>query len=153
MREDFVFDVLNDQYTKLLEFAERCPVDARNKVPDGFNNTIHWHVGHVLVSTEFHILYLSGNIQALTLPSEYMAYFGYGTKPSDWLDEPPLWEALIEQLKAQPLQLRGWLQEKLEQPVKENFFKAETIGELVVSTTLHASYHVGNISAMLKALK
>ncbi|MGO4546682.1 DinB family protein [Paenibacillus sp. 2TAB23] len=153
MKEDFIFHVLNDQYSKLLEFAERCPVDARNKVPDGFNNTIIWHLGHVLVSTELHILYLSGNAQEMTLPAEYMVYFGYGTKPSDWQDEPPQWEVLIDQLIAQPLQLRKWLHEKIEQPVKENFFKAETIGDLVVSTALHASYHVGNVAAMLKALK
>lgn len=153
MREDFVFHILNDQYAKLLELAERCPAEVRNQVPDGFNNTIHWHVGHVLVSTEFHIFYLSDNMQAMTLPSEYMDYFGYGTKPSDWLNEPPAWETLIDQLKVQPVQMREWLKDKLEQPVKDNFLLAETFGGLVVSTALHASYHVGNVSAMLKALK
>jgi acyl-CoA thioesterase len=49
--------------------------------------------------------------------------------------------------------MREWLKDKLEQPVKDNFLMAETFGGLVVSTALHASYHVGNVSAMLKALK
>mgnify|MGYP002398735224 CR=1 FL=1 len=153
MRADFAFHILNDQYGKLLELAAKCPADSRTTVPDGFNNNIHWQLGHVLISTELHIFYLSGNTQAMTLSQAYPAFFGYGTKPAEWRDEPPAWDLLIGQLQAQPGQLQEWLKDKLEQPVEDNFFNAKTLGELVVSTALHASYHVGNVSAMLKALK
>ncbi|OBZ15777.1 DinB family protein [Bacillus sp. FJAT-26390] len=153
MRTDFVFHNLNNQYGQLLELAAKCPVDGRHTVPEGFNNHIHWHLGHVLVSTELHILYLSDNAQEMTFPPEYLKLFGYGTKPSDWQTDPPVWELLVAQLKEQLGQLEAWLKDKLDTPVKDNFFKAETLGELVISTTVHASWHVGNVSAILKALK
>jgi hypothetical protein len=91
--------------------------------------------------------------QTQVLPANYQTLFAYGTKPADWQKEPPAWDLLIAQLKEQNNRIRESLKDKLELPVKENFLKAETIGELIVSTVLHLVNHVGIISAQLKVLK
>ncbi|NBD23731.1 DinB family protein [Paenibacillus glycinis] len=151
MRNEFIFEILDSRLNVLIELFEQCPEDRRRVIPQGFNNHIHWHVGHVLTVTEFHVFDLSG--QPKVLPESYQALFAYGTKPADWLEEPPAWEFLIEQLKEQRYLIRESLQDKLDQPVKPNFLKAETIGELIVSTVLHIMNHAGVVSAILKALK
>lgn len=152
MRPEFVFRILNDRHNQFINLVSSCPESKRNVIPDGFKNSIHWHLGHVLFSTQFHVFGLSETTEALVLPEEYSGFFAYGTKPSDWQQEPPAWEVLIAQLKAQPGQIQEWLKDKLDVRVKENFLNAKTYGELVVSTTLHAAEHAGNVSAMLKRL-
>jgi hypothetical protein len=151
MRNDFLFHILDKHHGQLLQLVEGCPENKRNVVLEGFKNSLHWQIGHVLTVTEFHVFGLSE--QTLLLPANYQTFFAYGTKPADWQEEPPAWDLLIAQLKEQHNRIRESLKDKLEVSVKENFLKAETIGELIVSTVLHLVNHVGINSAMLKVLK
>ncbi|MEK8127548.1 DinB family protein [Paenibacillus filicis] len=153
MRTEFVFHILNKHHQQLLELVETCPEDQRLTIPEGFKNNLHWHIGHVLTVTEFHVFGLSEHTPGQVLPANYQQLFAYGTKPSDWQEEPPAWDLLIAQLKDQRNQLHVLLDGKLDVPVKENFLKAETFGELLVSTTLHLVDHLGFVSALLKVLK
>ncbi|WP_179136023.1 DinB family protein [Paenibacillus sp. 32352] len=153
MRIDFIFDILKNRHHQLVELAAQCPEDKRNHVPEGFKNSIHWHIGHVLTVTEFHVFGLSEFALNKKLPANYQDFFAYGTKPADWQSEPPAWDVLIDQLRKQPDEIRELLESKLDMPVKENFLKAETFGELIVSTVLHVTDHIGFVSAILKTLK
>ncbi|GGG52877.1 DinB family protein [Paenibacillus radicis (ex Gao et al. 2016)] len=153
MRNDFIFSILKNRHNQLIELAAQCPEDKRNIVPEGFKNSLHWHIGHVLTVTEFHVFDLSEFELNQKLPASYQDFFAYGTKPADWQGEPPAWDVLIGQLRKQPDEIRELLEGKLDVPVKENFLKAETFGELIVSTVQHAAEHIGFVSAMLKALK
>ncbi|WP_314589941.1 DinB family protein [Paenibacillus terrigena] len=153
MRTDFIFDILKNRHNQLVELVAQCPEDRRNLVLEGFKNSIHWHIGHVLTVTEFHVFGLSEFVLNKKLPASYQDFFAYGTKPGDWQGEPPAWDVLIEQLRKQPDEIQELLESKLDVPVKENFLKAETFGELIVSTVLHETDHIGFVSAMLKALK
>jgi hypothetical protein len=151
VREEYVLATLEKHRGRLLTLAEGCPEDKRNVVPTGFNNSIHWQIGHVLTVTERLIFGITE--QTLSLPENYVALFGNGTKPADWKEEPPAWDMIIAQLKDQPSRIRESLSGKLETLVKENFLKAENIGELINSSTIHEANHAGTISAMLKVLK
>ncbi|WP_301169710.1 DinB family protein [Brevibacillus nitrificans] len=153
MKTDFIFDILKNRHNQLIELVAKCSEDQRNLVPQGFKNNIHWHIGHVLTVTEFHVFGLSEFEQYKKLPSTYQDFFAYGTKPGDWQEEPPTWDFLIDQLRNQPDEIRELLEDKLDVPVKENFLNAETFGELIVSTVLHVTDHIGFVSAMLKTLK
>jgi hypothetical protein len=153
MRTDFIFDILKNRHNQFVELVAQCPEDKRNLVPKGFKNSIHWHVGHVLTVTEFHVFGLSGFALNKKLPATYQDFFAYGTKPADWEGEPPAWDILIDQLRKQPDEIRELLENKLDARVKDNFLKAETFGELILSTVLHATDHIGFVSAMLKTLK
>ncbi|WP_261300601.1 DinB family protein [Paenibacillus andongensis] len=151
MREDFVFQLFDKQQDAFLELVKKCPENKRIVVPEGFETNLHWHVGHVLTVTEFHVFGLSE--QPLVLPENYQALFAYRTRTADWKEEPPAWDLLIAQLKEQRNLIHKSLKGKLEVPVKENFLKAENFGELIVSTTAHLATHIGVVSAMLQMLK
>jgi hypothetical protein len=151
MREAFVFETLDKHRNRLLKLVEGCPDTKRNTVPEHYNNSIHWQIGHVLTLTERLIFGLTEH--ALVLPTHYNNFFNSGTKPADWNEQPPAWDILIAQLKEQPVRIRELFQNKLELPVKENFLKAETVGELILASILHEAGHIGNISAMLKLLQ
>ena len=64
--------------------------------PKGFNNTIHWHIGHILTIAEKFLF--AGNQQ---IPENYNELFGGGTRPSEWPEEVPSVEVLLSQLKDQ----------------------------------------------------
>jgi len=151
MREVYVFETLNKHRNRLLKLAEGCPVDKRNTVPEHLNNSLHWQIGHVLTITERLIFGLTE--QALSLPADYNNFFSSGTKPADWEEEPPAWDILITQLKEQPARIYELFQNNLETPVKENFLKAETVGELILASVIHEVSHLGNMSSMLKLLQ
>ncbi|SDM78673.1 DinB superfamily protein [Paenibacillus sp. yr247] len=151
MRDSFVFGMLAKNRGRLLQLVEGCPEDKRNVVPEGFNNSVHWQIGHVLTVTERLVFGLAE--QAPVLSADYQTFFGNGTKPADWQEEPPGWDLLMAQLKEQSNRICESLKDKLEVSVKENFLKAESVGELIVSSVLHEVNHAGTISAMLKVLK
>lgn len=151
MSDSFVFHLLNKKYKKLFDLIKKCPENKRDVVPEGFKNSIHWQIGHILYSTENLVLRLSE--QNKVLPESYQIFFAYGTKPLDWKEDPPSWNLLIEQLKEQLDYIHETLNDKLDTPVKENFLKANTIGELLVYNVSHVSEHLGVIFSMIKVLK
>ncbi|MCY9656803.1 DinB family protein [Paenibacillus chondroitinus] len=151
MRDTFLFGALDRYRNRLLQLVEGCPEDKRNVVPPGFNNSIHWQIGHVLAVTDRLIFALSE--QPSLVPANYISFFGNGTKPADWQEEPPAWDVIIAQLKEQPAQIRESLGDKLDVAVKENMMKAATIEQLINFSIMHEANHFGMISAMMKVLK
>ncbi|WP_028549758.1 DinB family protein [Paenibacillus sp. UNC451MF] len=151
MREEFTFSLIARTRDKLLKQAEQCPADQRNVVPDGFNNNILWQMGHVLTVTDGLVFGISGHPSEC--PASYRSFFGNGTKPADWSEEPPAWETIMEQLKDQPNRIQAVLSRKLSSGLtKENFMKAESIDELLQFHIMHESMHSGMVSGLLKAL-
>jgi uncharacterized damage-inducible protein DinB len=124
------------------------PPDKRNVVPAGFNNSIHWQLGHIVTVTEEIVFEKSG--EERTLPAAYTTFFGYGTKQSEWTGEPPSWDEILSQLKDQFTQIRSSFAGKLDAKAKANPFKGETVEELLLFNFFHESIHIGNIMAMLK---
>ncbi|OCT11269.1 hypothetical protein A8709_06225 [Paenibacillus pectinilyticus] len=151
MRDSFVFDLVDKHRGRLLQLVEGCPVEKRNVVPAGFNNSVHWQIGHVLTVTERVIFGFAE--QPTAVPASYMGFFGSGTKPADWQEEPPAWDDLVAQLKDQAVRIRETFKDTLGSTVKENFFKAETVEELIVSSMLHEVNHGGVVASLLKVLK
>ncbi|MBA2940879.1 DinB family protein [Paenibacillus sp. CGMCC 1.16610] len=151
MRDTFLFGALDRYRNRLLQLVEGFPEDKRNVVPVGFNNSIHWQIGHVLAVTDRLIFALSE--QPSLVPANYISFFGNGTKPADWQEEPPAWDVIIAQLKEQPSQIRESLGDKLDVAVKENMMKAATIEQLINFSIMHEANHFGMISAMMKVLK
>ncbi|CAN7731096.1 hypothetical protein LJR153_006204 [Paenibacillus sp. LjRoot153] len=49
--------------------------------------------------------------------------------------------------------VKGCSADKLAVPVKENFFKAKTIDELILSSIVHEVNHESMMASMLKVLK
>ncbi|MFY0542585.1 DinB family protein [Brevibacillus sp. H7] len=150
MREAFLFGMFEKTREQWLKKLETCPEDKRTVIPAGFNNHLHWQIGHILFVTDGLIYGLSGN--EMRLPASYRTFFGNKTKPSEWTGEAPSWEEILAHLKQQPEHIRAAFGEKLDAPVKDNFLNAQTVGELLMANIVHESNHAGTISAMLKAL-
>ncbi|MFC6233278.1 DinB family protein [Paenibacillus allorhizosphaerae] len=134
--------------TSLVGEVLKCPVDKRNIVPEGFHNSLHWQLGHISTVTDEIVFGKSGEVWSV--PTEFKAFFEYGTKPSTWTAEPPPWDDVLFQLTDQMANIRKVFAGKLDVKVKTNPFKGETVEELLLFNLFHESIHSGNILAMLK---
>lgn len=152
MRDSYVFWLMLRTRNNIIQKVSQLPAEKRNLIPEGFNNSLHWQLGHLLTVTNMIAFQFAGKDSVI--PESYKAFFGSGTKPSDWTQEPPAWDALIEELTSQCKVIEDTFAGKLEEPlaVKENFAKAETVGEALLINISHESSHAGMINAMLKVL-
>jgi hypothetical protein len=117
-----------------------------------FNNTIRWHIGHVLVVNEkllFRYPKKSENI-----PANYAELFSPGTKPSDWTEEAPTLEELTKYLVEQQERINEFddLFWKSNVTFKVPFGSVETFGDLLIMLGHHESEHLGKMKAMLQVV-
>lgn len=153
MSDQYAFQLMNRTRQGLLKHLESLPADKRGVVPAGFNNNVHWQLGHIITVTDGLIHRFSG--RSITLPEQFAGFFGPGTKPADWTEDPPAWDDLIQLLKDQPARLRETFEPVLEEPVaqKDNFASAVTVGDLFHLCNAHESSHTGMVNAMVRILK
>lgn len=152
MRDDFIFGLSEDIRQGILNDIANVPESKRTIVPHGFNNNLHWQLGHILTITDAIMFrFLSGESR---IHESYPAFFASGTKPAEWPESPPHWEVIVTQLHEQMKQIRQTFQGKLDEPAadSDNFLEAEDVGELMQFFLVHESIHAGMITAMLKVL-
>ncbi|MBP2242780.1 hypothetical protein J2Z40_003360 [Cytobacillus eiseniae] len=119
--------------------------------PAGFNNTIRWHIGHVLTTAEqFMFGYPK---QSTALPSNYMELFATGTKPSDWQGDVPSVSELTEQLQGQLKRMKEIPVESFKEKLEKPFLGQETFGELSNFSLFHESIHLGQLQAMNRIIE
>ncbi|AVD54490.1 MULTISPECIES: DinB family protein [Priestia] len=133
----------------LIKFMQTLDSETADKQPEGFNNTIRWHIGHVLSAAE---LFMFGK-EFKHLPSEYPSLFGNGTKPSEWNTEGPSLEELMSQLQEQAQRIKVIPEESFEKKLSEPFLGLETVGELYGMMLYHEADHIGQIKAMKRIVE
>ncbi|MCH1624489.1 DinB family protein [Fredinandcohnia quinoae] len=116
--------------------------------PDGLSNTIHWQLGHILASAEGFLFGKNGK-----LPSNYKDFFGYGSKPSEWGNDVPSVETLLEQLKEQLERIKNIPAESFQTQFPEPVLGNRTYGELVHFTAIHEATHAGQIHVMKRLVE
>ena len=84
---------------RLIKTVEALDEGTTEFQPEGFNNTIHWHVGHVLTVAEQFMFGFPK--KSTSLPANYMELFATGTKPADWQGDVPSVQELLDQLQDQ----------------------------------------------------
>lgn len=142
------FEMTREYFIKIVGSVSKNQTDVQ---PDGFNNTIHWHTGHVLTVTE---LAMFGFPHATTyLPANYMELFGNGTKPADWTGNVPTMDELMVQLKDQLARLQQIPAEQLNNILETPFLGCKTFGELAGITLMHEAAHMGQIQAMKRIIE
>ncbi|WP_134685045.1 DinB family protein [Brevibacillus migulae] len=119
--------------------------------PDGFNNTIHWHIGHVLTLSEQ--LLFGFPQKSAHLPADYIQYFASGTKPADWNDDVPSVETLIQQLKDQLPRILEIHADHLQQSLSKPILDLSTYEELACLALLDEANHLGQIQAMKRVIE
>lgn len=133
----------------LVKFMETLDVKTADKQPEGFNNTIRWHIGHILTAAE---TFMFGK-ELKHLPSEYPGLFGYGTRPSEWKTEGPSLEVLMSQLQEQAQRINEIPAEAFKKKLPEPFLGLETVGELYGMMLYHEADHIGQIKAMKRIIE
>jgi uncharacterized damage-inducible protein DinB len=119
--------------------------------PEGFNNNILWHVGHVLLTAEY---FMFGYPEKSThLPANYLELFNRGTSPADWKGEVPALSDLALQLKDQITRIREIPKERLQEKLEKQIFDFTTFGELVNFAVFHETNHLGQMHAMKRVIE
>ncbi|API93244.1 MULTISPECIES: DinB family protein [Virgibacillus] len=132
-------------FNRNMLFTELDKLDESliDKQLEGLNNTVRWHIGHILTVAE-QFLFGFPN-QSKHLPETYISLFGNGTKPADWPEEVPslkelranLQEQFDRAMKLQP----EYFATKLEKP----FLGQDTIGGLTKVAVFHEAHHTGQL--------
>src|SRR5699024_4234250 len=113
--------------------------------PTGFNNTIHWHIGHILTVTEQFVFGFPK--QSQHIPKHYYDLFTNGTKPGDWSGDVPSVATLTEQLKDQLDRIQQIPAEQFEKKLDKPLFGQDTSGGLTAFALFHAKIHKAQIRA------
>ncbi|MBM7585511.1 putative damage-inducible protein DinB [Bacillus pakistanensis] len=149
--DNLVFTQFSMTRMYFLKIVEAVSKEQANVQPDGFNNTIHWHIGHVLTVTE---QFMFGFPQNTTnLPTNYIELFGNGTKPADWKGDVPSIDELFIQLKDQLVRLKQIPSERLQETLESPILKCETFGQLACLSVMHEAAHLGQIQAMKRIIE
>lgn len=133
----------------LISFVNQLDEKTIDVQPDGFNNTIRWHVGHVLVCAE--ALMFGYPNHSNNIPESYNELFKTGSKPSDWGNaEVPTLSVLIEALEKQTVRLNELSEEFLagELPFQFPVGNPKTYGEMFEFVMFHEADHLGQMKAM-----
>jgi hypothetical protein len=136
---------------KFVNFVVDLEEGIAGVQPEGFNNTIHWHVGHVLTVAEQ--MMFGFPKKSTQLPANYMALFATGTSPADWEGDVPPVQELIAQLQEQLTRINEIPVESFNQRLKTPFLGQETFGELANFAIFHESIHLGQMQAMKRVIK
>lgn len=142
------FEMTREYFIKFIGSVSKEQAEVQ---PVGFNNTIHWHTGHVLTVAEQTMF---GFPHVTThLPANYIELFGNGTKPADWMGKVPTMDELTAQLKVQLVRLQQIPVEQLNNTLETPFLGCETFGELAGFTLMHEAAHMGQIHAMKRIIE
>ncbi|MEI4804266.1 DinB family protein [Bacillus sp. NPDC077411] len=149
--DKLVFKHLKITRGYFIKNVESLSKEIVNVQPDGFNNTIQWHIGHVLTVAEQFMLGFPH--KTTYLPANYIELFGNGTKPADWKEDVPTVDKLIIELKDQLVRLQQIPAERLNETLEKPFMGLETFGELAGLTLMHEANHLGQIQAMKRIIE
>jgi uncharacterized damage-inducible protein DinB len=138
------FQLSRESLLKDLEglSSEKCKIQ-----PEGFNNTIQWHLGHIVSTAEKFLFHKNSD-----LPANYGELFGFGSKPSAWGTEVPTVEALVDQLKNQLERIKNIPDDRFQEKLPTVILGRTTYGELAALGAVHESNHVGQIHAMKRLI-
>lgn len=138
------FEVIRE---RILQKLEGLPVEIVDHQPEGFNNTIHWNLGHLIWVTEKFLFKENEK-----LPAHYDVYFGPGTKPADWQGKGPSMDELFNCLKEQLIRIKEIPTHHFLENLPEPLIGRHTKGELAGFLVYHEAYHFGQMAAMLRII-
>lgn len=120
--------------------------------PEGFNNNILWHAGHIYVIVE---TFLQKGIPSYDVQHpEWVKYFDDGTSPDNWDEFVPTGKELLAELRAQLEWVIPFLEGKSEflmhDPIVigNDVMVIDTMEGLVQFLAWHEGTHAGVIHAL-----
>lgn len=138
-----------------LKFLVTMEADEAFRVPEGFKNSLHWQLGHLLYTQGITLFEWCG------LPSPFgpgfAPYFGLGSSPRDYDSLVPDWDELLalarRHVRSLPEQVAGRLQQPLIAPRKLMNLSMATAGDTLPFLLAHEGEHLAHIKRLRKALR
>lgn len=146
--EQMIFSQIKLNRSRTLEIVANLSVEQVKGIPNGFNNNILWHVGHILTIQERLAFRLIQD--TLELSESLMDLFLNGTKPADWQTAPPDMLTLLPLLEEQPSRIKRRLQGRLDEQITIPFRDMSRLKEVLIFSIGHEALHTGYIMAMKK---
>ncbi|WP_240510160.1 DinB family protein [Virgibacillus profundi] len=136
-----------------LSFVKDLDEETADMQVRYFNNTIRWHIGHVLVTAEG--LLFGYPKQSTNFPEGYNKLFASGTKPADWDTEAPELSVLVECLEEQQPRINELSEDFFKQdlPYTLPFGNFKTYGDIYEMIIQHESEHLGKMKAMKQVVQ
>ncbi len=125
MREPIEIRTFRDLRAQTLALAESTSIEIVDIVPEGFNNSIRWNLGHILVAWDHGIFPKLG--EGWRIPEHYHYLFPKGTRPSDWTTEPPAYSEILEKLRGQVDDIISASTGKLDNPIAQPFLRIKKL--------------------------
>ncbi len=120
--------------------------------PDGFNNNILWHAGHIFVIVE---IYLHQSVPSYEIKNpEWIALFDDGTSPEEWDENIPTGAEILAALREQMSWVIPFVENQLEKKMNEplvignDIMTIDTIEGIVQFLSWHEGTHAGTIDAL-----
>src|SRR5690554_7246764 len=102
--DHFVFKQLEFVRHLTIKAVEGTSEKTLDIIPEGFNNNLRWNLGHIYLVQEKLSFYFAG--EPMQMPENFIRLFGKGTKPTDWSEEPPKLELLLDMLAEHPMRIQ-----------------------------------------------
>lgn len=120
--------------------------------PEGFPNTIRWNAGHIYSTAEDYLSSADESYQ-VTHP-EWDKLFLDGTRPSEWPENVPTKDEIIEALTVQQKRIADHFKNKLEDEaalIRDiNGTPLSTVEASMQFVTWHEGIHIGVTNALSK---
>jgi len=144
------FELTRGMFMKIVSNLDEKTIDVQ---PEGFNNTIRWHIGHVLTTAEQ--MMFGFPERSSHLPATYIDMFKMGSRPSEWGTDIPKLEELIGYLESQASRIRELPNELFSQKLPFQFPMEEiqSFGDMYEFMLFHEAYHLGQIQAMKRIVE
>jgi hypothetical protein len=157
MQESTIFDQYDFYRERTIEAIDFMTEDQADVIPSGFNNSMRWNLGHILVSQE-QLMYYFGMNQPGEVSKQTVEAFRRGTSPHDWSDAPLSLSEIQMQLQEQKERMKTVFPGKLAQPAAKIFDlgkqrELKTLGDLFVFSLWHEGFHQGISRSIKRSIK
>ena len=148
----FIFTQLKVIRGNLINSVKEVSESQADSVPERFNNSIRWNLGHVYLAQEQFAFAFAQ--EPMVVPDGFPELFGRDSKPLEWKVQPPTLPVLIQLLEDQTSRIEEKLYNRLDEVVAKPLIMPsgltlKTIGEYLTFSMYHEGLHVQTIK-MLK---
>jgi len=154
MELNFETAILEANREKLYKIAGQLSEGQLFCIPQGFNNNVLWHLGHIVTSQQ-RLLYYRSNLP-MRINDSFAGDFKIGTSPATWVSKPEIEEvrsSLLDTVKQLKTDISNNIFIGYEPFNSSMGIKITNFTEAFAYSNFHEAEHTGNIMYMLKLIQ